>query len=72
MDAFTSLSERAKVMIISGSLFVVTLAIGLIVFGENMATMESGIMKDLKGSIHADMLYVHPELDHSGSEEKAH
>lgn len=61
MDAFTSLSERAKVMIVAGALFVVTLSMGLIIFGENMLSTESGIMKGLKGSIHADMLYVHPE-----------
>ncbi len=69
MDAFTSLSERAKVMIVAGTLFVLTLSIGLIVFGENIFSMESGIMKDLKGSIQADMLYVHPELDHGGGTE---
>lgn len=65
MDAFTGLSDRAKVMIVAGAVFVVTFSIGIIVFGDNIVSMESGIMKDLNGSVQADMLYVHPEFEHS-------
>ena len=60
MDVFSSLSERAKVLIIAGTLFVVTLSIGLIVFGGNSVTNENQLINDLKDSIRADLLYVRP------------
>lgn len=61
MDVFSSLSERAKVLVIAGTLFIVTLSIGLIVFGGNIISDENRLINQLKDSIQADLLYVHPE-----------
>ena len=69
MDAFTSLSERAKVMIVGRHAVCAYTLDWADSIRRKYFSMESGIMKDLKGSIQADMLYVHPELDHGGGTE---
>lgn len=65
MDVFSSLSERAKILIIAGTLFIVTLSIGLIVFGGNIISDDNQMIRQLKNSIQADMLYIHPEQTES-------
>ncbi len=60
MDVFHTLSQRTKVMIVASSLFLVTLSLGLLVFGTNSVTHENGLLEQAKNSTRADMLYIHP------------
>jgi hypothetical protein len=64
MDIFKSLSIHTKLMIVASSLFLVTLSIGILVFGSNSLTQENSLIDQAKGSSQADMLYVHPEEAH--------
>ena len=60
MDAFKSLSQKSKIMIVSSALFLLTLSIGVLVFGSEALTSENSLINGLKGSIQADMLYSTP------------
>lgn len=60
MDAFKSLSQKSKIMIVSSAMFLLTLSIGVLVFGSEALTSENSLIKGLKGSIQADMLYSTP------------
>lgn len=65
MDIFRGLSIRSKLMIVASSLFLLTLSMGLLVFGSNSLTQENSLIDQAKGSAQADMLYVHPEASQS-------
>lgn len=60
MDAFKSLTQKTKIMIVSSALFLLTLSIGVLVFGSEALTHENSLIKDLKGTVQADMLYSTP------------
>lgn len=61
MDAFTSLSQRMKVLIVACGVFLVTLSMGLMVFGDNyVSDSETEALSKVKGNVRADLLYVHP------------
>lgn len=60
MDAFKSLSQKSKIMIVSSALFLLTLSIGVLVFGSEALTSENSLIKELGGSVQADMLYSRP------------
>lgn len=60
MDAFKGLSQKSKIMIVSSAMFLLTLSIGVLVFGSEALTSENSLIKGLKGSIQADMLYSTP------------
>lgn len=61
MDLLTSLSQRAKVMIVASALFLLTLSIGLLAFGENVITDENSMIQQAQNASRVDMLYSHPE-----------
>lgn len=60
MDVFSTLSQRTKVLIVASSLFLVTITLGLLVFGTNIVSHENALLEQAKNSTRADMLYVHP------------
>lgn len=60
MDVFSTLSQRTKVLIVASSLFLVTITLGLLVFGTNIVSHENALLEQAKDSTRADMLYVHP------------
>ncbi len=64
MDIFKSLSIRTKLMIVASSLFLVTLSIGILVFGSNGLMQENSLIDQASDSSKADMLYVQPEEGH--------
>ncbi len=64
MDAFKSLSQKTKVMIVSSAMFLLTLSIGVLVFGSEALTSENSLIHSLKGSVQADMLYSTPTEAH--------
>ncbi len=61
MDVFTSLSQRTKVVIVASALFLLVMAVGLLVFGDNLITGESDLLQQAQSAVRADMLYSHPE-----------
>lgn len=64
MDVFKGLSTRIKLMVVTSSLCLLTLSIGLLVFGSNGLTQENSLIERATGSSKADMLYVHPGEGH--------
>ncbi|QQR54825.1 hypothetical protein IPG41_06625 [Candidatus Peregrinibacteria bacterium] len=60
MDAFKALTQRTKMMIVASTLFLLTLSVGVLVFGSDNLTSESSLLEQAKGSVHADMLYSTP------------
>ena len=64
MDAFKGLSQRTKLMIVASTLFLLTLSVGVLVFGSDNLTQESSLLEKAKGSVQADMLYSHPTDAH--------
>ncbi|MFA4814778.1 MAG: hypothetical protein WC924_04840 [Candidatus Gracilibacteria bacterium] len=60
MDVFSTLSQRTKVAIIASSLFLVTITLGLLVFGTNIVSRENALLEKARESTRADMLYIHP------------
>lgn len=60
MDVFHTLSQRTKVLIVASSLFLVTITLGLLVFGTNIVSHENALLEQAKNSTRADMLYIHP------------
>lgn len=60
MDAFKGLSQRTKMMIVASTLFLLTLSVGVLVFGSDNLTSESSLLLKAKGSVQADMLYSTP------------
>lgn len=61
MDVFTSLSQRSKIMIVASGLFLLVMATGMLVFGDNILTGESELLQEAQHAVRADMLYSHPE-----------
>jgi hypothetical protein len=64
MNIFKSLSIRTKLMIVASSLFLVTLSMGILVFGSNSLMQENSLIDQASDSSKADMLYVQPEGGH--------
>lgn len=64
MDTFSSLSQRAKLLIISSTLFIISLSLGFLVFGSNALTHENDLLKAAQHSAKADMLFVDPSAGH--------
>lgn len=60
MDLFNSLSLRSKMLIVASAMFLITLSLGLLVFGTNVITDENALYNTAKSSTRADMLYIHP------------
>lgn len=60
MDVFHTLSQRTKVLIVTSSLFLVTITLGLLVFGTNIISHDNALLEQAKNSTRADMLYIHP------------
>lgn len=60
MDIFTALPQRTKVLIVASSLFLISLSLGLLVFGTNVITQENSLFDSAKNSTKADMLYIQP------------
>ncbi len=60
MDTFKALSQKTKLMIIASSLFLLTLSIGMLVFGQSQLTEENSALQQFHNTVQADMLYVHP------------
>jgi hypothetical protein len=60
MDVFQTLSQRTKILIVTSSLFLVTLSLGLLVFGTNFISSDSDMLEEATGVTRADMLYMHP------------
>lgn len=60
MNIFKSLSEQQKVIIVTSALFLLTLSLGLLIFGDNIISIDHKIIEDVQNSVKADMLYVNP------------
>lgn len=60
MDIFTGLPQRTKILIVASSLFLITLSMGLLVFGTNVITEENSLFEKTREATRADMLYIHP------------
>jgi hypothetical protein len=60
MDVFSTLSHRTKILIVASSLFLVTLSLGLLVFGTNFISADNALLEEATHSTRADMLYSHP------------
>lgn len=64
MHAFQTLSQRTKILIVASSLFLLTMSLGLLVFGNNLISSDSAMLEQASGATRADMLYVHPTEGH--------
>ena len=60
MNIFKSLNEQTKVIIVASALFILTLSMGLLIFGDNIVSIDQQIIEDVKNNVKADMLYVNP------------
>lgn len=70
MDVFSTLSQRSKILIVTCSLFLATLSVGLLVFGKDFISHENALLEQAAHSARADMLYSHPmEHGHAGESE---
>jgi len=63
MDVFTSLRFRIKLLIVTSAVFLLSLSMGILIFGENVLNYENRLLEQVKEAAHADMLYVHPETE---------
>jgi len=57
MDAFRSLSQKTKVLIVLSAMFLFTLSMGVLIFGANNLTPENSFMEQAISGSRADMLY---------------
>ncbi len=64
MNTFSALSQRVKVGLISISLFLLSMSLGLLVFGENGISGENLMLPHAKEAAKADLLYIEPEVPH--------
>ena len=65
MSIFTDLPQRTKLLIVASAMFLITLSMGLLVFGTNVISDENSLYNTAKNSTRADMLYINPtESDH--------
>ncbi len=58
MNFIKSLSS--KKIIYFSSLALLSIAMSLLLFGDNSKIMQNESLKQAQGSIKADMLYIHP------------
>lgn len=68
MDVFSSLSRKTKLAILSSTLFLLTLAFSVLMFGGEME-MDEGTLDHAREATRADMLYSHPDYSLNSSEE---
>lgn len=61
MNIFSNLSQRVKLLIISSSLFIVSLALGFLVFGSNGLSVGHEFMEAAQSAAKADILYFDPQ-----------
>ncbi len=66
MDFFSSLRQRTKMLIVTCSMFLLSLAFVLLIFGENLTSHENDWIHAAKEGTRADLLYVHPGEHSSG------
>lgn len=65
MDAFRSLSQKAKILIVLSSLFIFTISLGVLVFGAENLMPENALIEKASETSRADMLYIEPtEAEH--------
>ena len=64
MSIFTDLPQRTKLLIVASAMFLITLSLGLLVFGTNVIGVENSLYDRAKQSTRADMLYTHPTEEH--------
>jgi hypothetical protein len=64
MDVFASLKDRTQIIILTSSFFILTLAIGLLVFGDSFFHVDAHLIEAVKESVKADMLYSTPGEAH--------
>jgi len=57
MDAFRSLSQKTKVLVVLSAMFLFTLSMGVLIFGANNLTPENSFMEQAVSGSRADMLY---------------
>ena len=72
MDAFNSLRQRSKVLLVASGLFLLSLSVSLLVFGSNALTSESHLINHAKESVKADLLYSQPGAHGSEEDESGH
>ncbi len=60
MSLFTDLPQRTKLLIVASAMFLITLSMGLLVFGTNIISDENSFYGTAKSSTRADMLYIQP------------
>lgn len=60
MNAFKGFTQKTKMMIVASTLFLLTLSVGVLVFGADNLTSETSLLEKAKGSVQADMLYSQP------------
>ena len=59
MNTFKALSIRTRLMVVASGLFLLTLSLGLMVFGQEGLTSENSALEQLHNTVQADMLYPH-------------
>ena len=57
MNAFKSLSLKAKVLVVLSAMFLFTLSMGVLIFGTNNLTPENAFVEQALEGARADMLY---------------
>ena len=61
MNVFDSLKQRTKILIVAGSLFLLSLSFGLLIFGDNSLSPANQVIYEVKEGLKADLFYAHPE-----------
>ncbi len=54
------IGRHSRVFMAASGLFLFTLCMGLLIFGENEAFMNPDTLHQAAGAVRADMLYVQP------------
>ncbi|MFA5792408.1 MAG: hypothetical protein WC897_00890 [Candidatus Gracilibacteria bacterium] len=66
MDAFRSLAQRTKILIVLSTLFLFTVSVGVLVFGAENLMPANSLIENASEGAQADMLYVKPEMPEEG------
>ena len=62
MDIFSQLNKPAKYLLIATVLVLLSAAVGLLLFGDNMVNYEANLfIEHAKEAAKSDMIYIEPE-----------
>lgn len=63
MDAFRSLSQKTRILIVLSTLFLFTLSLGVLVFGSDNLMPANSLIENASEGAQADMLYVEMKIE---------